>query len=225
MGRRAALGLAAGIKIVPLLFVPALALSLAARKRALFLVVAIGVFVAGSLPIAISHPGLIWSHVFGYTPTPGVWGISRFVTAFGTEAQARAYTHLGKAVLMLVLGAVSVWLNVRGPRVPIILQCGLLAFLLLSLAPGFGVQYLAWLVPFACLLSARQAVAFHAAGALLLAWFYTRAAHGVPWYLANSAATQVWYGSRIFAGLLCWLVVGSLTYSLLRRTMRLRNSP
>jgi uncharacterized membrane protein len=82
----AALGFAAGIKIVPLLFTPALAYSLPAKKRGIFLAGAIGVFVAGSFPLAFDHPDLIWSHVFGYSPQTGVWGISRLVSAFGTEA-------------------------------------------------------------------------------------------------------------------------------------------
>jgi hypothetical protein len=219
----AALGFAAGIKIVPLLFAPALALSLSGRKRAVFLASAMGVFFAGSLPLVIDHPRLIWSHVFGYSPQGGIWGLSLFVTAFGTRAQAQAYTHLAKSVLLLVLGTVSVWLNFRRRGPPTIIQCGLLAFILLSLTFGFGVQYLAWLVPWTCLLSWRQAAAFHSIGGLFLICYYTRGAHGFPWYLANSAATQVWNGSLLFVGVICWLVIVWLTFSILRRTMDLRS--
>src|SRR5260370_3436993 len=78
----AALGLATGIKIVPLLFMGALTLSLPGRKRAAFLASAIGLFFAASLPLVIDHPGLIWSHVFGYSPQAGMSGISFFVIAF-----------------------------------------------------------------------------------------------------------------------------------------------
>jgi hypothetical protein len=216
----AALGLAAGIKIVPLLLAPALALSLLGRKRAVFIIGAIGVFFVGSLPLVIDHPGLIWSHVFGYSPQTGIWGISRFVATFGTEAQMQVYAHFAKDALLLVLGAASVWLNGRRPQPPIVLQCGLLAFVLLSLTPGFGVQYLVWLVPWACLLSGRQAAVFHSIGGLFLTWYYTRGAHGFPWYLANSAATQVWYGSLIFVGLLFWLMIVWLTVSIFRRCLR-----
>ncbi len=213
----AALGLAAGIKIVPLLFGPALVFSLSGRKWAAFLAGAIGVFFAGSLPLAIDHPSLIWSHVFGYSPQTGIWGISRFVAAFATEGQLHGYAYLAKGAVLVVLGAISAWLNLRTPRAPVILQCGLLAFVLLFLTPGFGVQYLAWLVPWTYLLSARQAAAFHGIGGVFLTWYYTRAAHGFPWYVANSAATQVWHGSLIFAGLLCWLVIGWLALSIFRR--------
>ncbi len=221
----AALGLAAGIKIVPLLFAPALALSLPGRKRAAFLACAIGVFFVGSLPLAIEHPRLIWSHVFGYSPQTGIWGISRFVAALGTEAQAQTYAHFAKGALLLLLGAVSLWLNLRRPQSPIVLQCALLAFVLVSLTPGFGVQYLAWLAPWACLFNARQAAAFHSIGGLFLTWYYTRAAHGFPWYLANSAATQVWSGSLIFVGLLCWLVIVWLTFSMWGRLIACQPGP
>jgi hypothetical protein len=175
------------------------------------------VFFAGSLPLVIDHPGLIWSRVFGYSPQSGIWGISRLVAAFGTEAQVQAYAHLAKGAVLLVLGAISVWLNLHRPRPPIILQCGLLAFVLVSLTPGFGVQYLVWLVPWAYLLTWRQAAAFHGIGGLFLAWYYTQGAHGFPWYLANSAARQVWHGSLIFVGLLCWLIIGCLAFSIFRK--------
>jgi hypothetical protein len=217
----AALGLAAGIKIVPLLFAPALALCLPGKKRAAFMAGAAGVFFAGSLPLIIDHPGLIWSHVFGYTPQTGIWGISRFVAALGAETQALAYAHFAKGFLLLALGVISVWLNLHRPQPPIVLQCGLLAFVLIWLAPGFGVQYLAWLAPWACLLSGRQATAFQGIGGLFLTWYYTEGAHGFPWYLANSAATQVWHGPLIFVGLLCWLVIGWLTFAIFRRIVDL----
>ncbi|MDP9054775.1 MAG: DUF2029 domain-containing protein [Acidobacteriota bacterium] len=216
----AALGLAVGIKIVPLLFAPALAFSLPARKRGVFLAGAIGVFLAGLFPLAFDHPHLIWSHVFGYSPQTGIWGISRLVAAFGTETLVREYARLAKGVLLVLLGAASIGLNLYRPgATPVVLQCGLLAFILLSLTPGFGVQYLAWLIPWVFLLTWRQAVAFHSVGGLFLAWYYTRGANGFPWYLANSATTQVWNGSLVFVGLLCWLVVVSLTFSIYRRTI------
>lgn len=218
----AALGLAASIKIVPLLFAPAFALFLPGRQRVVFLTGVIGVFLVGSLPLVIDHPGLIWSHVFGYSPQTGIWGIARFVAVFGTEAQSQEYTHIAKGGLLLVLGAVSVWLNYHSPKVPIVFQGALLAFVLLSLAPGFGVQYLAWLVPWACVLSGKQAAAIHGIGGFFLMYYYTRAAHGFPSRLANSAAPEIWYGSLIFVGLLCWLLIIYLAISISRRTMELR---
>jgi len=216
------LALAAGIKIVPLLFVPALVFALPGRKRAVFLTAAAGIYLLGSFPLAFSHPALICSRVFGYNPQAAVWGMSRLVAAFGREAVTSSYLHMAKGTLLLILAAVSVWLNVHKPRPPLFLRCGPLPFVLLSITPGFGVQYLTWLVPFACLLSAKQALAFHGAGGLLLTLYYTRAAHGFPWYLANSAATQVWYGSVIYAALLCWAVIVWLMFCLMRRVLELR---
>jgi hypothetical protein len=216
----AALGLAAGIKIVPLFFAPALAFYLPGKKRMAFVAGAIGVFFAGALPLVIEHPGLIWSRVFGYSPMNGAWGLSLFVAAFGTEAQAQAYAHIAKVGLVLVLGAISIWLHARKPRTPMVLQCGLLAFVLLSLAPGFGVQYLAWLVPWTCVLSGRQALTFHGSAGLFLVWFYTRAAHGFPWHLANTVTAGVWYGPLLFVGVVCWLVVCWLSFTMFQATRK-----
>jgi hypothetical protein len=213
-----ALGLAAGIKIVPLFFVPALALFLPPRKRAVFVGGVVAVFAAGCLPLVMEHPILILSHVLGYTTQPaGVWGISRFVDAGASRATVVEYTLIAKWALLLVLGAISAWLNLRAPNSPLLLQCGLLAFTLLFLAPGFGVQYLAWLVPFSCLLSGRQAVAFQSVGTLLLASFYSRAAHGFPWFLADSTTTEVWDAPLIYLGLLCWLVIAWMAAVIFQR--------
>jgi hypothetical protein len=73
-------------------------------------------------------------------------------------------------------------------------------------------------------LSWRQALAFHGTGGLFLTWFYTRAAHGFPWYLANTVTTQVWNGPLFYVGLLCWLVIGWLTISILKRAVDPRKS-
>lgn len=217
-----ALGLAAGIKIVPMLFAPLLALSLPGRKRAVFVASAIGMFFVASLPLVIEHPRLIWSHVFGYSPQMGIWGISRLVAAFATEAQSHAYAFFAKGALLFGLGGISVWLHRRRPQPPAVLQCGLIAFVLISITPGFGVQYLAWLAPWSCLLRWRQAAVFHSVGALFLMLYYTRAANGFPFYVADSTGAQVWYGSLVFVGLFYWLVICWLTFSILQRGLEFR---
>ena len=203
----AALGMAISIKIVPVIFTPAIFLFLRGRKRVEVLGGAAGVFIIGSLPMIAQDPLLIWSRVFGYSPQTGIWGLSRFVFALAPESWLEVYARLARVVLLGLLVVCSVWMNTKKRRPPLALQCGFLAVLLLALTPGFGVQYLAWIVPWTAVLTFRQALAFHAASGFFLFSYYNCGAHGFPWYLANSAKTQVWYGSVILLGLLCWLII------------------
>jgi hypothetical protein len=107
-------------------------------------------------------------------------------------------------------------MNFRQVKPPF-LQCAFLAFLFLSLSPGFGVQYLVWLVPWTAILTIREAVAFHTISGVFLFSYYNRAAHGLPWYSADSVATPVWYGTVVLLGLLCWLTICLLVISTARR--------
>jgi hypothetical protein len=203
----AALGMAVNIKIVPLLFAPAIFLFLRGKKRVEFAGGAAAMFVVCSLPVLAQDPTLVWKHVFGYSPQSGMWGLSALILGLGTDAGFQVYTSIAKAVLLGLVSAASIWMNWGERRLPPLVQCGFLALLLLAMSPGFGVQYLAWLVPWTCLLRFREALAFHVAGGVLLFVYYTRASQGFPWYMANSAKTPVWNESLILLGLVCWLVI------------------
>jgi mannosyltransferase PIG-M len=222
----AALGMAVNIKIVPVVFTPAMSLFLRGRRRIEFLAGAAIVFAVGSLPMIAQDPMLILDRVFGYTPQSGMWGLSLFVLALGTEAQVRVYARIAKVALLGVLVAVSLWMNVREHKPPpILLQCALLAFLFLALTPGFGSYYLVWLVPWTCVLRSRETLAFHTAGSAFLCLYYNRASRGLPWYFADSVRTPVWYGSLILLGLLCWLVICVLSGGLIVRCGNERRRP
>ena len=203
----AALGIAVNIKIVPALFAPVIFLFLRGRKGIAFLAGAGGLFVIGSLPFLAEDPLLVWKHVFGYSPQSGNWGVPALLLGLGVEAGVRVYASLLKACLLGLVLAASLWMNWRERRPPLLAQSGLLMFLLLALAPGFGVQYLAWAVPWTCLLRFREALAFHGAAAVFLFVYYTRGAGGFPWYLANSAKIPAWNEPVILFGLVCWLVI------------------
>ncbi len=206
----AALGMAMDIKIIPLLFVPAILFFIpGGRGRLQFAAGAGTLFLAGSIPLVVQDPLLVWRHVFGYTPQSGMWGLSLLANIPIPEAR---FALLGFMLL------VSLWMNFRRtPRFPIHRQIGLLSFLFLVLTPGFGVQYLAWLVPWAGLLRFRQALAFHATAGIFLFSYYQRGAHGMPWDLANSADTRVWCGAVVYLVLLSWLTLCWLTVAYRRQ--------
>lgn len=205
----AALGMAMNFKVMPIVFLPAVCLFIQGnRQRAQFLAGGAAIFLPGSFPLIIECPRLICQHVFAYTPQSGGWGFSRFASAWMTGNSFPQFAPVAKVVLLATLMSASAWMNFhRKPRPPIELQLCLLSFVFLALTPGFGVQYLIWLVPWTALLSFRQALAFHMSSGMFLFAYYQRAAQGFPWHLANSAATPVWYGSVVYLGLLCWLTI------------------
>jgi hypothetical protein len=206
----ASLGMAVNIKIVPLLFAPAMFLALRGRARIEFAVGAAGAFVVGSLPLIVQYPSLIARNVFGYSPQSGMWGVPAIIGILGLPEMEALYTQAARFGVVAAMVAAAVWMNRGDRRTAALAQCGFLAFLLLSSTPGFGVQYLAWVAPFTCLLRAREGAAFHLAGGVFLVSYYVRAGAGYPDYLANSAENPVWDLSMILIGLVCWAAISFL---------------
>lgn len=214
-----AMGMAINIKIVPILFIPAACLYLRDWKKAIGFATGAGlVFLTGSLPEIVQDPLLIWNGLSGYSSTPRMWGFSRLSWALLPEYLYTVYSHSTKTAMLLALFGLSVWMNMK-KSIPLIFQIACVAFLLLSLTPGFGVQYLAWLVPWTALLSLRQAIIFHAASGVFLLAFYHRASRGL-WYLANTFDTPVWGGLIVYSGLFLWVAICVTTITLATRIQR-----
>lgn len=207
-----ALGMAMNIKILPLLLAPAALLSLpGTRRRIEFCAGGVAVFLAGSLPVLVVAPELVVTRVFGYSSQSGPWGLSLLAVA-SLQSPPLAWLYdvharYGKILsLCLVLGA-SLWPRPRPVRNGLFMRVGFLMFLFLSLTPGFGVQYLAWLVPWVVALGVRPTATYYLAGTVFLFAYYTAAAARFPWYLANSLEHPAWTAPVICLGLICWVVV------------------
>lgn len=166
----AAFGMSLNIKIVPLVFAPAIFLFLPdLQTRLKFFATAATVFFVGSLPYLVQDPFVIWKTVFGYKSLYGRWGWTRLVVKYvpglappsvGNLELTGAHALIASAGRFLMFACIvgaSIWMNLRRQKPPLFLQCALVAFLFLFLTPGFGTQYLAWLVPFMVVLGAWSA--------------------------------------------------------------------
>ncbi len=212
-----ALAIALSIKIVPVIFIPAIVFYLSTRRaRLMFCIVTAAVWCVGALPYLFQVPQLIIRQVFAYGGNYGQWGISRLVVLravyadpFTTwrELQQGPYATIGRLVILVSIVAATAWMNRSTLRKPsLFVQCGLVAFLFLALSPAFGVQYLAWLMPWIIALGFRATLVLYTISSIFLFQVYTFWSGGLPWYFANSPSFG-WRGMIIVFELLCWTCV------------------
>ena len=215
----ACFGLALGVKVVPLVFGPAILLWLPGWKRRLeFFGAALAVVLLTWAPLLLDSPALVARRVLGYGSTFGIWGISRVLPYPALERN-------GRILVAGVVVALSVWMNRGRRKVDLFRQAGAVAFAFLAASPGFGVQYLAWLVPFTAALPLAPAIAFHLTSGAFLGVVYTfwcelpveapetnwlgRSfwARGLPWDVANANRIGIWRGEIVALELACWIAV------------------
>jgi hypothetical protein len=135
------------------------------------------------------EPLTIARAVFGYGSVYGSWGWSFLLARalpetlryenypHGLTGAHAAYAAAGKWLVFALILAASVWMSRRGRRLPLLVQCGLVMSIFLALAPGFGAQYLVWLVAFVAALGLFPSLVYNlVAGCFLCAsyacWFY-----------------------------------------------------
>jgi hypothetical protein len=112
----------------------------------------------------------------------------------------------------------AAWMvNRRADRPPVYTQIGAALFFFLAAANGFGVQYLAWLVPWTIGVSLIPSAFFTlASGAFLLA-VYNFWAGGFPWFLADSNYVGDFVPHLDYLLTLCWISVIALAVAVWRR--------
>ncbi|HJR08016.1 MAG TPA: hypothetical protein VJ842_12210 [Pyrinomonadaceae bacterium] len=227
-----AFGLALNFKVAPLIFAPALWFYLPRlRQRVEYFSVAALVFLLGSLPYILYDPIIIARSVFGYGSIYGHWGWTYFAAELfpaslqfarpphdvvGAHAVAAAF---GKWLMLALILAAAFLLNRRrsdNDKPTLTLQLGFTAALFLFLTPGFGSQYLSWLVPFVVFLGLRASLLYFVAGGLFLSVSYSC-------FLYRTAPP--FYCVEPFTNLLmplCWLSIFVLLVFYARAFRRLR---
>lgn len=175
-------GLAASLKLPPLVLIPAL---LAATPRNRWLPFAVGCMLPlTSVFVGAACGGISFvSNVLQYQPPLDMWGFTAFLTAalqsWGT--QIPGYPHVLATLFsypakLLILGLPPLFLRLL--RTSDIFFGSLLAFgAFLIFAPGFGPQYLIYPLPWLLFLNLRWAIRYLAAGSCALvclySWFFT----------------------------------------------------
>jgi hypothetical protein len=182
-----AFGMALNIKAVPLMLFPAIFFYLwpNVKKEFEFIGAAGLIFLLGSMPYLLQDPAVILKAVFGYSSIYGLWGWSLLVKVLYPEfprylhppydlVGIHAYfASVSKWLMLGLITAISFRMN-RGDRSPPLFhQVGLIIAIFLTFTPGFGYQYLVWLVPFVVGLGLRVTAIYYGITAIFLLLDYT----------------------------------------------------
>lgn len=207
---------AAGIKIIALPAIPLLFLACRGKKsKALFTAVVTVVLGAIFIPGLVVSGMVMVRNIFGYTGWRGGWGLPLVLDLIDYVNPRLFSIDAAKIVTpFLILGAIALWTaealrarrtgGVPDERVPRVI--GALFLLILFFAPGFGVQYLIWLLPYPALLFTRRAaIALHVVIGIFVFWLYTSWAHEWPWVYAEGANNSIAVG---MFGLVAWAAIG-----------------
>jgi hypothetical protein len=137
------------------------------------------------LPYLLQDPVVITKSVFGYSSIYGQWGWSLLARVFYPEPPRflqppyyvigiHAYFALVAKWLMLgLIIAISFRMNRGDNKPPLFHQVGLIMAIFLTVTPGFGSQYLVWLVPFVLGLGLRITIIYYAITGLFLLMNYS----------------------------------------------------
>lgn len=207
---------AVGIKIIAFAALPLLLFAFRGWKaRAKFAIAAAIVGALIFVPPVIVSGWVAIRNVFGYTGWRGAWGFHLLLNIVGmaipqiVPKDSSAYLTPLLIVAMLILWGVEAWRARRDAIDPQrLIRVVRLAFLLvLFLGPGFGVQYLMWILPYPAFFLRRWfAVLLHGLVSVFLFAVYTSWSGGWPWLFAKGSTNPVWVG---VLGLIVWAAIGA----------------
>ena len=216
----AAMALALGVKIVPVVAVPALLVYAATRgKRTLVRFAAAGAVVFALFwgPALALQGKNVLAHVVFYTGSDlRQWGLPQIGHWFGDPAWATFMAGPGRFLVLVLCCAVPAIFVWRNPDLlaPVI-GLSLSAFLLLS--PAFGVQYAAWPAAASYLIGLTAATLYNLTAGIMLFVIYDRWSGGLPWTHAVTHASK-FLDREVALGIVAWcallVVVGTAIWKM-----------
>ena len=203
-----AFGMSCNVKIWPIVLTPVFFSYVKTwGTRVQFLLAAGATVFIASVPYLLAEPSLIVGRVLGYRSAPGCWGVTRVLSLHPSWALWNvAYVDAGRYVAVGAIVGAAVLMNRRAVRPPLFTQCGIAANLFMTLTPGFGVQYIAWLIPWLAWSRVWYALTFQVVSGAFLFFVYTFWSRGIPWSFAD-AAVGPWPPRAIAVELATWGLV------------------
>ena len=115
------------------------------------------------------------------------------------------YRQAGSYLVVALVFTAAAWAGRRAAARPVD-AFGFVMSLFLVLTPGFGIQYLVWVLPWIVTLGTELLWVHSIAASVFMLHVYTKWSGGFPWYLADSTYGVSWSGFLVWHELLCWLV-------------------
>jgi uncharacterized membrane protein len=196
-----AIAVALGVKIVPVVVVPAL-LVVAVRagwRPVLRFCIASGALLALTWgPVIVQAWQPFRAHVLGYTGSANfrVWGLVQLGIWAGSPSWTTWLEGSGRFLVVILAAGIPAAIVWRRPS-RAVEACGLALVILLLLSPAFGTQYLVWALALCYLLTFWGATAFNIAAGAFLIEVYTRWSGHFPWHFAK--ASLLTQGERVAA--------------------------
>ncbi|HVW10286.1 MAG TPA: glycosyltransferase 87 family protein [Bryobacteraceae bacterium] len=207
----AVLGAAMCVKILPIVVLPVLFFSRRDwQRRMIFLASASAVIVVAWSPYLFRNPADIYRHVIHYSSIYGHWGLTWLAAwhlPFFRDSWHDAFQRWGSYVSLAAITIAAWAVNRREKRPAVYTQIGAALFFFLAAANGFGVQYLAWLVPWTIGIGIIPVAFFTAASGAFLLAVYNFWAGGFPWFLADSNYVGDFVPHLDYLLALCWISV------------------
>jgi MFS family permease len=203
-----ALGLAIGIKLVPIVVLPTIIVYIGRHRRDLLVRTAAGFGVTFALtwgPAILTEWNGLHRNVLGYAGiNDRPWGLVRFADGLGWSWASQFLIGPGRYIVLLLCALIPATLTWRRRRLAMeSVAMSLVAFLALS--PAFGVQYLAWAAAATYLLDFWFAALYNLLGGLFLFQIYTYWNGGLPWL--QMAKGQLFTPYEVVLAALLWALL------------------
>lgn len=205
-------GLSMNVKIVPMIVAPCIFFYLDNNKKRIkyFLSAAI-VWMLLSMPYIVQVPGQIAKHTFGYNSFYGIWGLSRIFSTYLSDNiwLNNFYANQGKFLIIALITLFAFLINFVGKKIPLFFQIGFTFALFLFLSPGFGIQYLTWLVPWIVGLGFEATLLYYLISGIFAFMVYNFWSSGFPW----NRAFAFEHGHTFIVNyeFLCWFFIIVIT--------------
>jgi len=164
-------------------------------------------------PYLFRDPVAIYHQVIGYQSRYGNWGLSWLASHLIRDEWNKAFQHKGAYAVLAVIAVAACVVNRSRKKPGVYAQVGAALFFFVATSNGFGVQYLAWLVPWTVGLGIIPVAFFTAASGAFLFLVYNYWSGGLPWYLADSNCVGDFSGHLDYFQALCWFSVIVLAWA------------
>ena len=183
----AAVAIAIGVKIVPMVVIPALFLFALRRGRRDAVRFVLGFAVTFAItwgPALALQFAVLRTNVFGYAGSPqSPWGISQIGHWLGDPSWVTTFAGPGRTLVVVicaVVPAIAVW---RRPEV-VVAAVGWSLLTFLALAPAWGIQYMVWPLAACYLIDVAWGTVYNVAAGVAMFVIYNLWSGGLPWYRA-----------------------------------------